>query len=147
MTELEGPATRDDLLQLRMRVREAILSAAAPLRPVSGRLYAKAMELGWDETAADLSRVKELMDGLERRIDAILASAAAGIALDEDRDRLLRRVRHDLRNPIGAMAGYLELSVEEAEERGNKGLAAEFQAFHSEILALVTFIDSIGGGE
>ena len=62
----------------------------------------------------DMGRVIYLMDDLTRRTDDILSPDADDDSFDEDNDMFIRRVRHDLRNPIGAMAGYLELSIEEA---------------------------------
>ena len=55
----------------------------------------------------------------------------------------IRRVRHDLRNPIGAMAGYLELSIEEAREKADVSIVSALQKFRRDVLGLITLIDSI----
>jgi signal transduction histidine kinase len=114
MIGVETPSTCDDFTQARARMREAVHASAAPLRPVAERLHAAVTERGWSVTMDDMGRVIYLMDDLTRRTDDILSPDADDDSFDEDNDMFIRRVRHDLRNPIGAMAGYLELSIEEA---------------------------------
>jgi signal transduction histidine kinase len=52
-------------------------------------------------------------------------------------------VHHELRTPINAIVGYVEMMLEDAAERGQEGLRPDLQKIHSAALRFLAFSDDI----
>lgn len=122
-------------------IRESLLMEIAPLRERLSRLSREVATRGWPQTADDLARAVALINELDDRIDAQLAGMPApGDAREEG---YLQQVRHALRNPLSAIVGYLELSMDEAEERGDRALAADIRQIRGDVSGVVLKFDRI----
>ena len=103
-------AAREDLLRDSARhalLREQLLVPANAILAY-GQLLADQAVLGSRE-AGYLARIVSSA----RQVTERLAAAGAALGAGDDEQPLLRRLRHDLRSPLGAIKGFAELLLED----------------------------------
>lgn len=102
--------------------------------------------------SSDLGRIIALSDDLKLMTDRLLSPDGGQLLdLDQSIEDSERRIRHDLRNPIGAIKGFTEMLIEDVEAFGITDLLPDLERLLAETNRLHDQIDQIvdfsGGGE
>ena len=128
--------------QVCLRMRAALLAAMGPLRLSVERVRVAVAAHGSEVVLADMQQATGLLDEIERRIDSYFDPSSA-VGEGEDATAFCRRVRHDLRNPVGAMAGYIELAADGVRSQSEPALADSLEGLRCEVVAVLDVVDSV----
>ena len=95
-----------------------------------------------DSVLTDLARITQAIDQLDTLLDQAVTLAAAAETSPEDGQRL----RHDLRNALGAVTGYAELITEELEDddSADEQITACLERLQREAGRLLETLDALG---
>jgi len=96
----------------------------------------------------DRGRIETAIKTLKALVDEELERTRHDVADEPDKDRAtaLKRIRHDMRNALGAVSGYAEIIAEtlEDEERLDESVAACLERLGSESSNLLQTVDELG---
>ena len=137
--ECTALAARDGLLRESARqalVREQLLAPANAILAY-GQLLADRAPSGSRE-AGYLVRIVNSA----RQVNERLALAGAALNAGEDDLPLLRRLRHDLRSPLGAIKGFAELLLEDGADLPGEDLARMVEC----VAEILRRVDELGAG-
>ena len=129
---------------------EKLGSLRAQLAPLARRILGLCQDLGERADAAgltdyddELRRTLFAARELERRIDDLLDPLDETFARHAgDLKEAAARLRHDLRNAVGAVRGYVELMDDDLKDAGDDSLASELADLIAETLTLEKLIAS-----
>jgi len=98
--------------------------------------------------AADRGRIDTAIDALKALVAEQLERTGEDYAdeLDDDRAAALKRIRHDMRNALGAVSGYAEMIAEALEdaERLDESVGACLERLGRESSTLLETVDRLG---
>ncbi|MGD8384102.1 MAG: adenylate/guanylate cyclase domain-containing protein [Lysobacterales bacterium] len=136
--------SRRDVARLEI-LRQELL---APLLSVEGHLELLKEHLGDKNCVADLEKIEQAAGQTRELVDAMLAAETEQVDTAEQ-ERIRSRYRHDLRNSVGAIAGYSEIILEDLEDSGQ--LSDEARSYIENQLAdaskLLLIVDTLFKGE
>ncbi len=136
--------SRRDVARLEI-LRQELL---APLLSVEGHLELLKEHLGDKDCAADLEKIEQAAGQTRELVDAMLAAETKQVDAAEQ-ERIRSRYRHDLRNSVGAIAGYSEIILEDLED--GEQLSEEARSYIENQLAdaskLLLIVDTLFKGE
>lgn len=115
----------------------AALATCARVAEALDALAGNAAE-GLESFASDLGRMQGAAASLSGQLQSLDARVSAASGSEE-----LRKIRHDLRTPVGQLQGYAELLVEEAEEQELEAWADALRVLLGDVLALRTQTDEL----
>jgi adenylate cyclase len=125
-------------------VRQEFSSPAAAIYGYAELMLEDAASRGPREVIDDLERIRQAGADLHAMIEGLLDPAAiAHRASQSDFAGFRRQLQHDLRNPINAIKGYAEMLLEDEQEQGASGLAADLSKLLEAALGLLSEIDAL----
>ena len=127
--------------QERERQAEALQARASVLE---SEVFARAQEVARvnDELVAEMERRRAAQVQLERESEKLAAANAALVALQRSRDLLTGMIVHDLRNPLTAALGYLDLLLARSDGRDAQATTwlTGLQGVNTSLMAMINGI-------
>ena len=115
-TEAAGHDSRRDNARLDI-LRQELLS---PILSIEGHADLLREQISDDDCLADLQKIVKAAQLTRKLIDEMLLAETQD-SDEEQRDAERSRFKHDLRNSVGAIAGYSEIILEELEDADELG--------------------------
>ena len=115
----------------------AILGYAEMLREAAPREHVDGSVQDFEEI---LIAARELFDLVQH---LLAPEHAASLLNADDTGTSRRKLRHDLRVPLHAIKGYIEIVLEDMQETGNKGLHDDVMQLTAEVHRLLAQLDTI----
>jgi len=125
-------------------VRQRLLGPVTAITGYAELLLADARKDGPEAVVSDLEKIAEAGAALAALVEGLVATEARGRErAPEDPAAVQSRLRHDLRNPLNAIRGYVEIVLEDLEETGGTALRGDLDALWTECQRLLWQIDVI----
>jgi adenylate cyclase len=127
-------------------LRDEVLEAVHAVIQVSEILLTETADLGQEQFVADLRAIHSAGRRLREMVDEFLDPDLFASLTDDALAALQKRIRHDMNNVLGAVLGYTEDWLEEAEEQFLQGFLPDLQRIHTHGKHCQTLLARLGTG-
>jgi len=124
-------------------IRAGLRAPAAAIASYTELLLAQARTRDMAAVAPDLERILKSARELSAVVDELLDVDRHEHLGSEGAERLQARLRHDVRNPLGAIKGYAELLLEELQDAGDATMRGDIAHLLQEVDNLLASVDAI----
>ena len=136
---------RDEQIAARIaHTRQALIPFVNVISGYADSARDEARRLDLPELGPDLDRILACAEALLATVERVCESSnGPSSQAEEDPAALQQRLRHDLRNSLGAITGYGEMLLEAAEDIGQSILCRDLRALLAKSEELLASLDTI----
>ncbi len=124
-------------------IRAELLAPASAMVSYGELLLDEARRQGLTAAAPDLERIVQSARELADVVEDLLNVDRRGALSEDEVDTLQATLRHDVRNLLGAIKGYVELQLEELADVGGEVLRGDLETLLREADNLLANVDAI----
>jgi len=127
-----NPQTDSRMVSARLDIlRQELL---APIQSIEGYTELLRENLSDEGFLDDLGKIEQASEQTRALVHGMLEAEAAERS-SEERDAQRSKYKHDLRNSVGAIAGYSEIILEDMEDQDGEARAVETRAYLTQLMA------------